>query len=74
MRMQKIALLEGELVEERQARELAEENSCSLSNVAANAEHQWEVSERERWEQFEELNLLQTQGSELCHAIINPPW
>jgi hypothetical protein len=33
-----------------------------------------EVSERERREQFEELTLLQTWGSELCHAIIGPPW
>jgi hypothetical protein len=31
-----------------------------------------EVSERERQEQFEELTLLQTQGSKLCHAIIGP--
>jgi hypothetical protein len=37
------------------------------------AEH-WaqEVSQRERQEQFEELNLLKTWGSELCHAIIGP--
>jgi hypothetical protein len=32
-----------------------------------------EVSERERLEQFEELTILQIQGSELCHAIIGPP-
>jgi hypothetical protein len=31
------------------------------------------VSEREHREQFEELTLLQTRGSELCHAIIGPP-
>jgi hypothetical protein len=30
------------------------------------------VSERERQEQFKELTLLQTRGSELCHAIIGP--
>jgi CYTH domain-containing protein len=32
-----------------------------------------EVSKRERREQFEELNLLQTRGSELWHAIIGLP-
>jgi hypothetical protein len=32
-----------------------------------------EVSEREHREQFQELTLLQTRGSELCHAIIGPP-
>jgi 7-keto-8-aminopelargonate synthetase-like enzyme len=38
------------------------------------AEHRaWEVSKRERQEQFEELILLQTWGSELCHAIVGPP-
>jgi hypothetical protein len=31
------------------------------------------VSERERQEQFEELTLLQTRGSELCHAIVGAP-
>jgi hypothetical protein len=37
------------------------------------AEHRAQkVSERECREQFEELTLLQTQGSELCHAIISP--
>jgi hypothetical protein len=33
-----------------------------------------EVSEREHREQFEELTLLQTRGSELCHIIVRPPW
>jgi hypothetical protein len=38
-------------------------------------EHQArEVSEWERQEQFEELTLLQTWGSKLCHAVIGPPW
>jgi hypothetical protein len=32
------------------------------------------VSEREHQEQFEELHLLQTRGSELCHANVGPPW
>jgi hypothetical protein len=31
------------------------------------------VSEREHREQFEELTLLQTRDSELCHAIVVPP-
>jgi hypothetical protein len=52
---------------------VAEENSHGLSDAVADAEHWWEVSERERREQFEELTLLQTRGSELCHAIIGPP-
>jgi hypothetical protein len=33
-----------------------------------------QVSKRERREQFEELNLLQTWSSELCHAIVGPMW
>jgi hypothetical protein len=37
------------------------------------AEHRaWEVFERERQAQFEELSLLQTQGSKLCHVVIGP--
>jgi hypothetical protein len=50
--VQKISLLEDDLVMERQARV---------------------VSEREHQVQFDELTLLQTRGSELCHAIIGPP-
>jgi hypothetical protein len=53
--------------------ELDEENSRGLSDTVADAEHWWEVSEREHQEQFEKLTLLQTQGSELCHAIVGPP-
>jgi hypothetical protein len=38
------------------------------------AEHRArEVSEREHREQFQELTLLQTRGSELCHTIVGPP-
>jgi hypothetical protein len=33
-----------------------------------------ETSEREHRVHFEELTLLQNQGSELGHAIIDPPW
>jgi hypothetical protein len=32
-----------------------------------------EVSKREHREQFKELILLQTRGSELCHAIVGTP-
>jgi hypothetical protein len=32
-----------------------------------------EVSERECQEQYEELTLLQTWASELCHAVVSPP-
>jgi hypothetical protein len=31
------------------------------------------VSDREHREQFEELTLLQTRGSELCHPIVSSP-
>jgi hypothetical protein len=33
-----------------------------------------ETFEREHRACFEELTLLYTRGSELCHAIIGPPW
>jgi hypothetical protein len=56
--VRKIALLEGELVEARRAREVAEEKSRGLSNAVANAEHRWEVFEKECREHFEELILL----------------
>jgi hypothetical protein len=37
-------------------------------------EHQaWKMSERDHRAHFKELTLLQTRGSELCHAIIGPP-
>jgi hypothetical protein len=68
----KIALLEAEHAEEHRAWELAEEKSRGLFDMAADAERWWEVFERERWEQFEELTLLQTQGFKLCDAIIGP--
>jgi hypothetical protein len=53
---------------------VTKENSCSLSDAAAAAKHRWEVSERMCWGHFEEPTLLQTWGSELCHAIISPAW
>jgi hypothetical protein len=55
-----IALLEGELVEARWAREVGEEKSHGLSDAAADAERRWEVSKKGRWEHFEELTILQT--------------
>jgi hypothetical protein len=69
---QKIALLEAKHAVEHRACELAEEKSRGLFDMVADAERWWEVSERERWEQFEELTLLQTQGFELCDAIVGP--
>jgi hypothetical protein len=71
--VRKISLLEGELVEARQAREVAEENFGGLSDVVTDAERWQEESERECQEQFEELTLVQTQGSKLCLTIIGPP-
>jgi hypothetical protein len=50
--VRKIALLESELAEARQTQEVVEENSCGLSDVIADAEQWWEVSERERREHF----------------------
>jgi hypothetical protein len=44
-----------------------------MSETAANVERRWEVSERECREQFEEITLLLTWGSELCHTIVGPP-
>jgi hypothetical protein len=37
---------------------VAEEKSHGLSDVAADAEHQWEVSKQGHREHFEELTLL----------------
>jgi hypothetical protein len=71
--VQKITLLEGKFAEEHWAREVVEENSHSLSEVAVDAEHWWVVSKRECKKQFEELTLLQTWSAELCHAIVGPP-
>jgi hypothetical protein len=64
--VRKVALLEGELVEVRRAREAIEEKFHSLSAVSADGMRRLVVSEREREERFEELYLLWAQGSELC--------
>jgi hypothetical protein len=44
---QRIALLEGELAEPRQARDMTKENSRGMSDVAVNTEQRCEESERE---------------------------
>jgi hypothetical protein len=46
----KVSLLEGELVEARQAQELAEEKFHSLSDALADGARRLVVSEMERWE------------------------
>jgi hypothetical protein len=71
--VQKIALLEVELVEMRRAREVAKENTRGLSNATADVVRRWEMSKRECQQHFEELTLLRTQGFELCLAIVGPP-
>jgi hypothetical protein len=71
--VQRIALLEGELAEARQAREMAKENSQGSSDAAVDVERWWEEFDRESREQFEELTLLQSRGSELCLAIVGLP-
>jgi hypothetical protein len=71
--VRKITLLKGELVEVHQACEVVEENACGLSDAAVVAERWREEFERGHREQLEELTLLQTQGSELCFAIVGPP-
>jgi hypothetical protein len=46
--VRKIALLEGELAEACRDREVAEENSCVLSNIATDAKQWREESKRGR--------------------------
>jgi hypothetical protein len=58
----------------RRAHKVAEETAHDLSDAAADAERQREETKREQQEQFEELTLLQTQGSKLWLAIVSPPW
>jgi hypothetical protein len=60
----KIALLEGELVEARQAREVVEENSRGLSDAVSDVV--WEESEREHQEQFEEVTSFYRSGALSC--------
>jgi hypothetical protein len=56
--VRKIALLEGELAEQRRAQNLANEKSRDLSDMVIDAERRWEVFEREHRVQFKELTLL----------------
>jgi hypothetical protein len=58
----------------RRAHKVAKETAHDLSDAAADAERQREETKREQQEQFEELTLLQTQGSKLWLAIVSPPW
>jgi hypothetical protein len=44
-----------------------------LEDELAEEHWAWETSDREHRECFEELALLQTQGSELCLDIVGPP-
>jgi hypothetical protein len=68
----RIALLEGELAEAHQDREMAEENSWGLSDAVADAKQQREESEKESQERFLELTLLWAWGTMLCLAIFGP--
>jgi hypothetical protein len=53
----KVALLEGELVESRRAREVSKEKFHSLSGSPVDGAWWLMVSQMERHEQFEELQL-----------------
>jgi hypothetical protein len=52
---------------------MVKENSRGLSDAATNAKRQQEEYKGVLQEQFEELTLLQTQGSEVFLAIVGPP-
>jgi hypothetical protein len=58
--VQRVTLLEGELVEARWAWEVAEENFHGLFDVAADGARWLLGSERERQEHFEELTICHT--------------
>jgi hypothetical protein len=60
--VRRIALLEGALAEVHQAQEMAEENSCGLSDAAADAERRPRRREESEKELQEELTLLQTRA------------
>jgi hypothetical protein len=61
--VQKIALLEGEHVKVREAREVAEEAAYGLSNTVASAERWWEESDRGHREQLEVLTICRPRAS-----------
>jgi hypothetical protein len=72
--VQKVALLEGEHAKAHRAWEVAEDNFHSLSNGSASCARRLVVSEKEHREQFKELSRLRAWHSELCLAIVGPPW
>jgi septal ring factor EnvC (AmiA/AmiB activator) len=67
-----VTLLEAELVDVHQAREVAEEKFRSFSHALADGEQRLVASEKEHQEQFKELFLLWAWGAELCLATIGP--
>jgi hypothetical protein len=66
----KASLLKGELVEARQAWEVAEEKFFSLSNASDDGARWLVVFEMEHREQFEKLSRMRAWGAELCLAIV----
>jgi hypothetical protein len=70
--VQKVTILEGELVEACQAREMAEEKFHILSDASANGARWLVVSKMDQQQQFEELPLLRAWSAELCLAIVGP--
>jgi hypothetical protein len=68
----KVALLEGELTEARQAQEKAKEKVRSLSRSSAEGTRWLVASEMEHQEQFGELSLVWAWGTELSLAILGP--
>jgi aminopeptidase N len=54
----RIALVQGELANALQARDIAEVNSWSLSGVAADTDRWWKEAKRECRERVQELTLL----------------
>jgi hypothetical protein len=68
----KVALLDGQLAEACQVREVADEKFCSLSDALVDCVRWLVVFEIERQEHFEELSLLRAWGAELCLDIVGP--
>jgi hypothetical protein len=67
-----VTLLEGELVEARQAWEVAEEKFRSLSDASADGTQRLVVFEMECRQQSEELSLLRARVAQSCLAIVGP--
>jgi hypothetical protein len=68
----KVTLLEGELVDVRQACDLAMVKLQGLSDMAADADRRWEDVKGQCKILAQKLTLLQTKVSELCQAIVGP--